>query len=515
LNRFDFLSYAEQLKPTLLEKRVDPVAIVLLERDPRSFQGWKKTRAEGIDSLSEMTFEKGDQIVLDFGDHHVGYLTMSVRAIGGIADAPLRMKLTFGEVPSEIGESFDDYNGWLSKSWLQEEWITVDVLPTTLHMPRRYSFRYLKIEVIDTSRKYKVAISEIYCTAVTSGDNSNISTVNAISNELQDVDKVSIKTLQDCMQYVFEDGPKRDRRLWIGDLRLQALANYCTFNNQDLVKRCLFLFAGLAFEDGQIPACVYEYPSPVADDIRLFDYSLFFTAILYDYYKHTNDMDTLVDLWPTAIRQVEIASEQLDDRGIVKDQSTWWCFIDWHPDLNKQAAAQAVLLYCAKRALWLANELKMEHAIEYLHHIIARVTEGAMQYLWKSEIGFFVSGEHGQVSYASQIWMVLAGVLDNKANEELLMRLLQKSPEIRPATPYMYHHLVDALFIAGKQELATAKIIDYWGGMVKKGADCFWEVYDPEDERLSPYGDSIINSYCHAWSCTPTYFIREYLAKLP
>ena len=27
------------------------------------------------------------------------------------------------------------------------------------------------------------------------------------------------------MQDVFEDGPKRDRRLWLGDLRLEALAN--------------------------------------------------------------------------------------------------------------------------------------------------------------------------------------------------------------------------------------------------------------------------------------------------
>ena len=28
---------------------------------------------------------------------------------------------------------------------------------------------------------------------------------------------------------------------WLGDLRLQALANYGTFRNFDLVKRCLYL----------------------------------------------------------------------------------------------------------------------------------------------------------------------------------------------------------------------------------------------------------------------------------
>ncbi|MFR6136264.1 MAG: hypothetical protein ACLUI0_06370 [Blautia massiliensis (ex Durand et al. 2017)] len=55
------------------------------------------------------------------------------------------------------------------------------------------------------------------------------------------LDRVSLRTLQNCMQDVFEDGPKRDRRLWLGDLRLQALANYETFKNYDLVKRCLYL----------------------------------------------------------------------------------------------------------------------------------------------------------------------------------------------------------------------------------------------------------------------------------
>ena len=53
--------------------------------------------------------------------------------------------------------------------------------------------------------------------------------------ELKKIYEVSVKTLAECMQDVFEDGPKRDRRLWIGDLRLQALANYVTFDNVELV----------------------------------------------------------------------------------------------------------------------------------------------------------------------------------------------------------------------------------------------------------------------------------------
>jgi hypothetical protein len=41
-------------------------------------------------------------------------------------------------------------------------------------------------------------------------------------------------------------------------------------------------------------------------------------------------------------------------------------------------------------------------------------------------------------------------------------------------------------------------------------ADTFWEAYIPDDLEFSPYKDRMINSQCHAWSCTPTYFIRKY-----
>jgi alpha-L-rhamnosidase len=26
---------------------------------------------------------------------------------------------------------------------------------------------------------------------------------------------------------------------------------------------------------------------------------------------------------------------------------------------------------------------------------------------------------------------------------------------------------------------------------------------------VSPYNSHLMNSYCHAWSCTPTYFLRR------
>ena len=74
----------------------------------------------------------------------------------------------------------------------------------------------------------------------------------------------------------------------------------------------------------------------------------------------------------------------------------------------------------------------------------------------------------------------------------------------------MYHHMVDALIQTGLHDKAFKLIQDYWGGMANKGATTFWEVFNPTDDQLSPYGYAALNSYCHAWSCTPSYFIRRH-----
>ncbi|HIW34619.1 MAG TPA: sugar hydrolase [Candidatus Paenibacillus intestinavium] len=503
---------AEKLMPSLQTNEVEIQNIIEVIADDAAFQGWRIKQSMTPQEWKERSYGKNDSFIVDFGDHYVGYVKLAIKSVGSPPDAPLKLKLTFGEMPCEIAEPFESYEGWLSSSWLQEELLFVDVLPAEIRLPRRYCFRYIKVEVLDTSVKYKVAFDDIHCDAVTSGDILQVAALPAsLPQDIVEMDRIAIKTLQDCMQTVFEDGPKRDRRLWIGDLRLQAQANYYTFQNYDLVKRCLYLFGGMRLEDGTVGACVFEKPYAHVDDTKLYDYALFFVSVLHDYYEATKDMDVLLELWPIAMEQLEIGVKRLDDRGIVADDSTWWCFTDWHDELNKQASAQAVLIYCLKHGRELASILGKQEHYKYITEKIQLTTNASMQYLWDENEGFFVSGENGQVSWASQIWMALAEVLPSELNALLLERLLEESPSVGMTTPYMYHHLIEALFLVGHNEQAITQMQAYWGGMMQDGADTFWELYNPNDKKQSPYGSNLINSYCHAWSCTPTYFIRKYL----
>lgn len=505
-----FIAKAEQLKPELICTEVHPVHLIDVVSDESAVHGWRANVLEPAEALADKSFGKGDSFILDFGTHLVGYLDhIHIKPVGSPPDAPLHLKITFGEMPIEMAEPFSSYEGWISSSWLQEEVFHIDVLPGVLSLPRRYSFRYVKFEVLAASQKYSVSFDEIVCRTVTSADVSKVAPLEHTDELIKKIDEVSIKTLQDCMQLVFEDGPKRDRRLWLGDLRLQALANYETFKNYDLVKRNLYLFAGVPNDKGQITANVFTFADLIADDTYLLDYSIFFVTTLYDYYLESQDLDTLTELWPLALKQIEIALGYLDERHLIRDSSSWYSFIDWNQDLNKQTPTQGVLIYAIRRAIRIAEIVSCD-SLGMLQQQLDLTVEAAKEHLWDEAAGFFVSGADRQVSWASQIWMVHAEVWEPQINKELLNRLLEAKPVVGVTTPYLYHHLVEALIIVGETSQAIAQMKAYWGEMIKDGADTFWELYDPSNKSFSPYGNPMINSYCHAWSCTPTYLIRKY-----
>ena len=411
-------------------------------------------------------------------------------------------------------EDSTDYDGWISRGWIQEEFIHIDVLPAELKLPRRYAFRYMEIEAIDTSLKWQMVVEDVYCTSVSSVRMEDVKPVESNDEMIRKLDKVSLRTLHNCMQSVFEDGPKRDRRLWLGDLRLQALANYETFHNMDLVKRCLYLFAGQTKDNGQVSACLFTEPKFIVDDTFLLDYSMFFGATLLDYYEASGDRETLEDLSKCAYRQMEIAGEQFDASHLMKNGEGFWGFIDWTEGLNKQTAMQGVYIYCAKKVQKIAEILGDTAKAEELAKEAEEKTVAVRKYLLDEKTGLFVSGEEKQINYASQVWLILAGAVSIEEGSAMLDKLDELKPEKGMVSPYMNHHYVEALLMCGKKDQAMEYMKYYWGGMISHGADTFWELYNPENPAESPYGSSIVNSYCHAWSCTPTYLLRKYFNKI-
>ncbi|MGF0038012.1 hypothetical protein [Victivallis vadensis] len=496
---------AEALKPHLIHEMISTVSVVRTEEDSAVWQGWKIRPIASPEDIFNRELPHTWEYTFDFGRFCVGFPVLDFEFIG-LFDAPFRLEIKMAETPCELARDFSSYHGDLGRSWLQEALIVEDVAVSTIRLPRRYAFRYLKLRVVGNFT-YKVILRNVRCDTVSAADWSVIQPLGERYDELDHaIYRIGLTTLASCMQESFEDGPKRDRRLWLGDLRLQALANYNSFRNYNLVKRCLLMFAAAANEEGEIPGCVYPgTPRPKAGNYT-FDYSVLFGDILLDYVNASGDEAGGRALFPVARRQTEIALRQLEN-SCFHYTGNYWLFVDWKEGLERDCAGHSIIIYSLMRTLALAQRLGLESETGEYPALIERMRNAGYRKWFDTSLGYFTSGRNRQISWASQIWAAFAKMLPKAEMRELLKRLLKETDVVLPGGPFLYNQMVLVLERYELHEEAYRLTRSFWGKMVELGADTFWEIFDPSAPMRSPYGDPIINSHCHAWS-TPTFHFK-------
>ncbi|MFB2121632.1 trehalase family glycosidase [Parapedobacter sp. 2B3] len=513
--RDSWLEKARANIPELISTKRYPLRLVEIAHAPEAFQGYAAANARNVNTLYVCPFSKEEPVVLDFGEHLTGTFHFSLRALNRVADAPVKLRFTFGEVPSEVATAFDPYPGSLARGWLQDEEVTVMTMSDTVVLDRRMAFRYVKVEAIGLPN-YDFAFSTAYCMATTSASGKPDNLAAGTDPMVAQIDRIGLLTLKECMQTVFEDGPKRDRRLWIGDLYLQSMANMYSFDQQDLTRRCLYLLAGVSDTSGYLYPTLFERPFPHAQrGPFLLEYALLYNATLNAYLDATGDMETAKDLWPVARRQIDIVRDLVGDDGMVNYVQAikdYWVFFDWNDKLHKEAALQGFMVFALKESYELASRLGKEGEIADVPALTNKLARAALERMYDRKRQLFVGTLDSQLSYASQLWMVLGGVVKGQRARDLLRKVDEQVDAVKPNSPYLYHYYIQALVNSGLHAEAKDRLTAYWGSMVKKGADTFWEVFNEGNDYLSPYGFYPMNSYCHAWSCTPVYFIRKYPA---
>ena len=119
--------------------------------------------------------------------------------------------------------------------------------------------------------------------------------------------------------------------------------NMYSFKNYELTKHCLYLLAGLSYENGVAPSNVFERPKPHPQINPLFDYALIYNVAVKEYLQATGDTATAMDLWPVVKKQLEIPKQYIGADGMMdyeRANKEWWLFFDWRQGLDKQAALQ-------------------------------------------------------------------------------------------------------------------------------------------------------------------------------
>lgn len=469
---------------------------------------WNFNSADQRPSLFRLPVKRceaknGSDGLYDFGRETFGYAIL--HGISGNGT----INIYYGESAEEAGDP--DHCETLDKLKVADGTV-VDMatnravkLAETYTMANSKAFRYIKI-VCDGCSVGNVSMDYEYMPEEEKGS------FRCNDEELNRIWDIGSYTMQLTSREFFIDGIKRDRWVWSGDAAQSYLMNYYLFNDNDMVKRTIFLLGG---------------KQPVTSHINtIMDYTFYWFNSIYDYYLYSGDKHFLEQIYPTMQALMAYVTERTDSDGMTQGLTGDWVFVDWADrpmDKHGQLSFEQILLAKALQSMALVSAAIGKDGSAYAKQ--AETLRGKLiPYFWndskKALVHNRIDGKQsGDVFRYSNMFALIYDYLDAEKQEQVKQSVMLNDSILKITTPYMRFYELEALCRLGEQSRVMKEMKAYWGGMLKAGATSFWEKYNPEEkgrEALAMYGRPYGKSLCHAWGASPIYLLgRYYLGVSP
>ena len=334
--------------------------------------------------------------------------------------------------------------------------------------------------------------------------------------------EVGTQTLKATMQGLFLDSPAKERAQYVADAMLQSWAGYHTFGSFSLAAKGIQEFASVQFETGEMPALC---PSDVY--VNMPDYSLLWPVWLHRHYLYTGDRQFLDHMMPSLHRLLAYY-EQVADSGTcllgdLDERFGAYCFLD-HGPIDRQGIVTGLnAIYCRSMlsAVWLNEETGATDIAKGLRRRVARVAANIRELTWDPDRGLFADcwydGEMSEFySWQTNVLGIYGGIVPAGQYDEVFDRLFSKDQpfELFAAgetnNPYFKYFVLESAFALARRAWALGMIHRYWGGMVRRGARTWWELFDPDGNEDEIHTFSL----CHGYGTTPNGYLLTELAGI-
>jgi hypothetical protein len=331
-------------------------------------------------------------------------------------------------------------------------------------------------------------------------------TFNSSDAELNRIWDVAVRTLELNTREFFVDGIKRDRWVWAGDAAQAYLMNYYAFFDRDAVKRTTWALRGADPVDMHINT--------------IMDYSLYWFISIQQYYQYTGDQAFVQSVYPRMVSLMEFVLGRRNKQGMLAGLPGDWVFVDWAP-IPKDGELAVIQILLARSLEAMAESAALAQdakGAERYRTLASGLKDRIMTTYWDKDKQLFIHGRNGDqlnplVTRYPNMFAMMFGYLDAGQLASVKKNVLLNDKVLKITTPYMRFYELAALAESGQQTYVTGQIKDYWGGMLKQGATCFWEQYDPAKtgtEQYAMYGKPFGMSLCHAWGASPVYLLGKY-----
>ena len=398
------------------------------------------------------------------------------------------------------------------------------------------AFRYLRIDAQDPADLLELEVEESVWPGEREGE------FDCSDSEVTGAWEMGRRTLELCTQpalysqqsigapdqWVIWDGSRRDREIWIGDLRPSALAHYALSSDAGPVRNSLELAAARVFENGLIPGSVSSR--------QIFnEYALWWVVALWEYVLYTGDLAFAQQMQPVLIGLMNWVEKHVGPSGGLFEVGNSWSYTLPRKGL---LAGPNIVLCAAYRAMAALMEICGGDAHRY-RDLAHSQHQRVLKKFYDSQSHIF--RDRPEDLSDKRVWEdnnALAILLEVAPPEDCLIILSQLkeklwgehgaatcAPVFPPGElgdicpwahngtiwPFVNAYEVGAWMKWGRVTEALDLLKRYTRACACAGTDTIWEMIGPDGSiPKSPDGRSLL-SLCHAWGATANHYLHHYV----
>jgi hypothetical protein len=313
---------------------------------------------------------------------------------------------------------------------------------------------------------------------------------------LKDMWDINWRVLQLCAWETYFDTPYYEQLQYIGDTRLQALLSLYMSGDDRLMRQALTHFDYSRIPEGITAS---RYPSDLGQYIPTF--SLFWVAMVHDYWMHRDDRSYVQGLMPGIRGVLSWFEDKVDETGLV-GPLPWWPFADWvdswdegRPPGGSDGHSVLITLqyvYALQRAIELEKAFARQGEADRLQILADSLLDAIKRKAFDKETGLFRDSlEDRTFSQHTNTMAILTGAVTGEQRRAIMERVLDDK-SLTQAGYYFSFYIFEAMREAGLEHRYIERLMP-WQNMLALGLTTTPE--KPPPSRT----DS------HAWAAHPNY----------
>jgi hypothetical protein len=360
------------------------------------------------------------------------------------------------------------------------------------------TWRYLQMDI--QTKDDPLTINDFYgiFTAYPFKENAVFASSDSSIKNIWDV---GWRTARLCANETYFDCPYYEQLQYVGDTRIQALISLYVSGDDRLMRNAI-----AAFDDSRVPEGLTQSRYPCSSMQIIPPYSLFWVAMIHDYWMHRDDPQ-FVKLYLPGIDSVLNWHEKYIDSTGMLGATPWWNFVDWSwpwdskkdiggvptsDDRGRSSILTLQYVYALNYAAQLNENLGRKYFADHYRKLSGSLKKSTYKLCWDNKRGLLADTPDKTIfSQHANILAVLVDLVPPNEQKKLMEKVVSEK-DLTQCTFYFRYYLVRAIKKVGLGD-RYIEMLRPWRYMLKMGLTTFAE--NPEPTR----------SDCHAWSASPNY----------